>query len=328
MKLFHFNGKAGLSSVLIICRFCVALITVILLISFIKKYSIFSRIHSVSKWLVTFVVLASIFYTLTCLFDDFYWLYADKYVVLSRVGDLLQFLCLHLGQLMAYCYLVHRIYKGFQGTIYSITCKEYILLCVLLICYLMACLAIIAHTIWYIKWCNATNKTDWREFANDTSYFGTIYMIMTLVIDFLVSSYLLVTFLKKLCKISKNLDTLMDAEISNTTNHQNMLIQKNNIYIVISKVAILGSIMLVSSQIVFILCLCNWKIYNGAEGPLTVIYDGFKIFHVLIGSLSLFLGFEFVNNWYMCLCGKCHRIIKKRCLMRMSCEFTFSGQIQ
>ena len=266
MKRSDFSGKDGQIFVLIFCCFCVSLIILLSLLSFLNKYLIYSRTHDVSKWLIGFVALGCIFYILRSIFNAFYWLLfigIFKNKILETSCDILEFLFLHLGQLMVYCYLLYRIYKGFEGTIYSITWKQYMILCMLLSFYLIACLAILGHLIWFIIWCYINTKTDWDEFVDKTIHFGIVYRIITLVIDFVVSIYLLKLFINKLRKISKNLDRFMDTEIlsddlSNKIDYQNMLIYKDNIYTVTSKVAILGAILLLSSQIVLTFC-CKWS---------------------------------------------------------------------
>ena len=333
---FNFAKNTAHVFVLSLCLFCVACIIGVILVLFLIKCCIFSKMHSISKWVVGFAVSASIFYILASIFNGIYWFYfvgVYNNEMIANICDLIQLLFFHLGQLMVYCYLLNRIYKGFEGTIYSFSWKQYILLSILLVCYLAACLAIFGYIIWYIIWCDIHGMTGFDDLPIEIIQFEYTYRIVTLCTDLILSTSLLMVFTQKLFKISKNLDTLVDnngknSDLSASINEQNILIYKINIYTIISKVVILGTIMIVSSQIVFILSLCNWIMNRNSNESITFIYGWFKIFHTFIGSLCLFLGFEFVNNWYMFLCGKCHKKIKKWCLMRMSYDFTFTGQIQ
>ena len=334
---FKFTSENKQNFALCISFFCVSWVLLIILAFFLIQCKRFSRIHNISKLVVTFAVLASIFYMLTSTlagFSRFFNMDNYKNEMLAYIFGFTQLLCLHLGQLMIYFFLLHRIYKGFEGTIYSITWNQLIMFFGLLLFYSIACLGILIHLMWYTIWCQHNDISNSNDFLRDTIWLGITYRIATLAIDLIVSASLLTIFVSKLRRISKNLDALMNADtMSNSStemdSHHNIIIYKDNIYTIISKVATLGAIMLVSSQLVLILSLCNWVyiIYKDI-GILSLIYDWFKLCHALIGSLSLLLGFEFVNLWYMCLCGKCHKRIKKWCLMRRSYEFTFSGQIQ
>ena len=82
--------------------------------------------------------------------------------------------------------------------------------------------------------------------------------------------------------------------------------QNENLYNVVSKVVLLGVIMIVTSQMVLGLSLANWMANTYYNDTLTIIYAWIKGFHTFIASLSVFLGFEFTHDWYIFCCHRCH----------------------
>ena len=175
------------------------------LIFFISKCIAFSKINAVSRSMVGFAILASVFYGLSSLFDGLYWMYYINLFnneLLGNLCDYGQILCWHIGQLIVYCYLLNRLYKGFQGTVYLLTSRTLVLLFTLLVFYLFACLLIMGLAVRYIIWCYINSSTSVDDLPLD-SKFEYAYRAVTLGIDLILSVSLLGIFVNKLCKVSK-----------------------------------------------------------------------------------------------------------------------------
>ena len=311
--------------------FCFVCGIIISLLLFIIKCIVFSKVNTVSISMIIFAISASIFYGLSSLFQGLYWLFiigVINHVLLEHLCDLFQIFFWHLGQVMVYFYLLIRLYNGFKGTVYSIKWNISITLSILLCCYLIGCLIILSIIVWYIIWylTIATNTDNGLDNLPYDEELQILFKSITLMVDFMLSLSLLVIFVYKLRKISESLNVMIHDEydlISNDNSNINSLLiqdretlqtQNENIYNVISKVLILGVIMIISSQISLILSLVDWIRNKDTNDTLTVVYSLFKGLHTLIASLSVFLGFEFTHNWYICCCGACHRHIKSCCL--------------
>ena len=330
---YQFSVAVGL-----FCFVCAILVSLVL---FVVKCSIFSRVNSVSKFMVGYAILASIFYLLGSLFAGLFWLCAAHVIndiLLYNLFNFIQILFWHLGQAKVYCYLLTRLYKGFEGTVYSIKRNTSIIFVILLCCYLFACGILFVQIIHYILWYLKNPNTDVRDLPY-FKLFVNSYKSITLGVDLILSTTLLLIFINKLRKINESLNVMInnqchsgsinDSLIVNDKN--NLKLQSDNIYTVVSKVFILGVIMIVASQIVLILSLLNWNLKR--HYILNFVYAWIRGFHTLIASLSVFLGFEFAHNWYTCICGRCHRCIKwcittKNPDVQESVQFDFSSKSQ
>ena len=323
-----------------IALFCFVCAILVSLVLFVVKCSIFSKVNTVSKSMVVYAILASIFYLLGSLFAGLYTLCIIGFfndVLLRSLFNYIQLFCWHLGQVMVYCYLLTRLYKGFQGTVYSIKRNTSIIFITLLCCYLFACGILLGQIIWYIVWHFKTSNSD----ADDLpyrNYFVNSFKSIALGVDLILATALLVIFINKLRKINESLNAMIDNKYDSLSENDstlvndknNLKLQSDNIYTVVSKVFILGVIMIVTSQIVLILSLLNWNIKQ--DYILNFVYAWIRGFHTLIASLSVFLGFEFVHNWYTCCCGRCHKRIKwcitttKNRDVHESLQFDFSSK--
>ena len=329
---FEFNDLKWYA--VIVGLFCSALGIGILLISFMLKCSVFSKNNKTSKWMVGFAALGSIFFGLTCIFSGLSIVYFigvfDNYGLFGHLCNFIQILCWHSGQIMVYCYLLERLYKGFEGTIYGLTLKTLIPLCGLMGIYFIACLMIMGLMIWYIIWSSYTNDMNLNDLPDD-NIIRIILKSTTLSVDLILSVLLLRIFVHKLYHVSESLTIMMngneydlmsiDTSSAGTMmalDRQTLEHQKENIYTVVSKVVLLGVIMIITSQLVLLLSLINWIINTNSNDNITVVYVWFKALHTFIASLSLFLGFEFANNWYKFCCGFCHKRIKSYCINRLS----------
>ena len=316
--------------VIAVGKFCFVFVILISLILFIIKWIIFSKTHYLSKRVIIFAILGSIFYGLASLFSGLYWLSSIDIinsVFLENISDALHVFFWHLGQVMVYCYLLIRLYNGFKGTIYAITNRTSMILRILLCCYLFGCSIILSIMIWYVISYSMNEVNSIDDLKYDTELEIT-YKSIALVIDFILSTSLLVIFIQKLSKINKESERLIvlignDLCRNNTSNMESLMMtrevktlrkQTENIYDVMTKTLILGVIIIISSQIAIILALINWIRNKDSNDTLTVIYGWFKGIHTIIGTLSIFLGFEFFQNWYVCCCGSCHRWIKSCCI--------------
>ena len=327
MKPFKINDTSEF--ILCVGCFCFGCGIIISLVVFIIKCIKFSKDNTVSKSMISFAVLASLCYTVSTLFLGFYWLCVIGVFngeLFENFCDLFQIFFWHLGQVMVYCYLLTRLFNGFKGTIHSIEICTSIILCSLLSFYLIGCFIILGITIWYIVWFteSETHTIDNLPYITQFEY---AYKSITLIVDVILSSMLLGIFVFKLYKISESLKTMMDDEYdlisNNPSNNDTLLVQDRNalqlqhenIYNVMSKVLILGIIMIAASQIVLILSLVNWAIHQSSNFLLSIIYGWFKGLHTFITSLSVFLGFEFTHNWYIYCCYRCHNKISNAIIM-------------
>ena len=314
------GNDAGLF-ILAVSKFCFVCAILLSLIVFVIKWIIFLKIKSISMSLISFTILASIFYALTSLFAGLYWICSINIIsdeLFENLCDIIQVFCWHLGQVMVYCYLFIRLYKGFKGSIYSVKSRTSIFLSILLCCYLLGCLIILGLIIQYI----ISYSLDLAKTIDDMPYSNELqisFKALTLVIDFILSVALLVIFVDKLNKVSKSFNEMIDNEYDlisdDDSNNDPLLVQRKktlqtqneNIYNVISNVLVLGVIMIISSQITLTLSFVNWIRNEDTNDALTVVYGSFQGIHTLIASLSVLLGFEFTHNWYICCCGFCHK---------------------
>ena len=344
MKLLRFYGKNEAYFVGSVAFFGFGCAILISLGLFVIKCHVFSKVNSVSTSMISFGILASIFYSLASIFWGLFWLCSVNIisnVLFFNLFNLFQIFCWHLGQVMVYCYLLTRLYMGFKGTVYSIKRNRLIILSVLLLCYIFACCILLGNIIYYVIWYskNPNNNVESLPFDN---YFVYSYKSITLAVDLILSTALLKIFINKLHKINESLQVMINNEYSLITeddpnidsafvnDRQALKAQHDNIDTVLSKVFILGVILIVTSQIILTLSLVNWIFMNDI---LNIIYAWIRAFHTFIASLSVFLGFEFTHNWYICCCGRYHTCIK-RCIttktleIRQSLQFDFSSKSQ
>ena len=321
MKPFKGNDAYTSFFIVGIGTFCFVFLILISLVKFVVKWWLYSSINSISILLICFGILASIFYALSSLFTGLVWLFYTDVIVNELFGNIcaiIQILFWHLGQLMVYCYLLKRLHMGFRDTVHEISWRILVFLSILLCCYLLGCLIILEITIHYLK-LYSLNSAKTIDNIPNVNELQITYKAITLIVDFILSIALLGIFVDRLNKISKNLAILIDNDYDlmshessitdslSVRDTKTLQTQNENIFNVMSKVLILGVIMIVSSQISLILSLTNWIINSDTNNALTVVYSWSKGLHTFIASLSIFLGFEFTHNWYIFCCGLCHK---------------------
>ena len=150
-----------------------------------------------------------------------------------------------------------------------------------------------------------------------------LFRAITLCIDLILSISLLKIFVNKLYQVSKGLyideyDLLSNKSQNDDHSRQTLQHQKEHIYCVVSKVVVLGIIMIITSQLTLIFSLINWIINTDNDDTITLIYSFIKSTQTFIASLSLFLGFEFMDNWYNYCCRICHKKVKQCCVNKIN----------
>ena len=324
-----------------VALFCFGCAILVSLVFFVCKCGKFSKENTVSILMITFAILASICYALSSILDGVYWvhlIYFYDYKFLGNLCDYIQTLFWYLGQIMVYCYLLFRLYKGFQGTLYKVKLSILVILIGLLCCYILVWLVIFGLMMRYILYYYNTNDATVHNLAYDNE-FEVLYRAVTLGIDFVLSVSLLSIFINKLRKVSESLKIMVESNdvlkdealdtdplLDNDIKDKTLANQNENIYNVMSKVLILGVIMIIASQVVLMLSLANWMMNEYQHDTLTIVYTSLKGLHTVIASLSVFLGFEFAHNWYMKCCNTCHTRIKSWYMTRNNPKIEDSTQ--
>ena len=308
------------------------LMILIVLVTFLIQCKLFQKTESISGYLVTFAILASIFYMFCGISYIMFSLFVIGIYNDTRLGyfyDLLQLGFWHFGQLFCYLYLLNRLYVGFKNTIYSLSNQTFIILSTLLVMYLLFC-GMILFTASRHSMNNDYTTLDTIEFYSITI---ASTKMGTLVLDLVISTLLLILFVKKLWNVSNGLRSMslvsdMDAWSDDVDNINfgmgNMELQRDSIYNVVTKVTILSVILILVSQSVMISSVISWLIkdyVNLSEFNVWIIlaiYQWFKAIHIFTASLCIFMGFEFTNNWYQYCCNKCHNKTKQYCIKKIN----------
>ena len=296
----------------------IAVILSVLLVIFIIKYLLFRKIKSVSCFSVAFAILAILFYIICNAFvASFGWVLLlddDKFLYLVNVVSVG---CWHYGQLFCYCYLLNRLYIGFKDTEYSLSNKIFILLSMLLFMYFIYCGMIIIDSRMYL---NNSNR-DLQLIM--------IEMIGILTFDLILTSSLLIIFIKKLYRVSNRIRVTSITVAAWTDDFDDVKLEvehleMNRIYDIISRVTILSVILIITSQLdsiflIFILTfIIGLDISDHVITGLFAVSDLFRGIHIIIASLCILLGFECMNNWYQYCCNKCHKTTKQYCIKKIN----------
>ena len=306
------------------------------IVIFLFQFVSFKRNKSTSGYLITFAILASLCFMFCAIFLSLHCYFIAGIYNNERLGhfyDLLQFGFWHFGQLFCYLYLLNRLYIGFKNTIYSLSTQMFIMLITLLFMYfIFSCMVLLGAFRQIIQ--NDYNGLDTIQFYSITI---TTTKIGTLVVDLIISTSLLVLFIKKLWNVStglREMSTVIDMDIlsddvDNTKIEiQNMDVQTDSIYNVMTKVTILSVILILASQLKMISSVISWLVKdysNLSEFNIWVIlaiYQWCKGIHIFTASLCIFMGFEFTNNWYQCCCNKCHNKTKQYCIRKINQKMT------
>ena len=244
--------------------------------------------------------------------------------------DILQIGCWHCGQLFCYLYLLNRLYIGLKNTIYNISIKKLTLLGILLFMYFLFFCSIVFPSIMYI----IHNDYSGITVSKLHSRIMIIYKIGTLLIDLILSTSLLIIFIKKLYQVSNRFRIESTTNLNVWNNDIDDVksevenLEKDRIYNIISKVTILSNILILVSQLVMIFSVISWvliiysKILNTNNLIMVAIYNSFKAIHIFIASFCIFLGFECTSNWYQFCCIKCHIKTKEYCIKQINMSYT------
>ena len=304
--------------------FVSALMVGFLLGLFCINYMMSNNMRSSSKFMIGCSIFACGMYILCGICNGLYCLYRDSILITEFIGLLcyyLEIIFWNFGQLFGYMYLLYRLYRGFTGTAFAVSYLTFIVMVSLMIGY-FCFIGIIGYSL--VTFIIRDEGVSYLE-SQFEYYLTIIWKGGTLGFDLILSVSLLVIFVVKMYNVTESLHTIPIFEMDDVSNPSsqrtdisNLEIQKNNIYKVVTKVTILGVILIISSQITLILSLISWiESEYGQETPLKNIYDSIKIIQIFIASLCLILGFEFTNKWYHCLCYKCHYNIKQYCVKKI-----------
>ena len=156
-----------------------------------------------------------------------------------------------------------------------------------------------------------------------------IQMISTSVFDLVLASSLLIIFIKKLDRVSTSIHDVSIAQDADTWNDdfddvkmEVQYLEKNRLYNIMSKVTILGVIIIIISQIVWIfhIIVILIDIMIGLDmyvidAILIALSDLLTMMHIFVTSSCILLGFECTNEWYKYFCTKCHKKTKQYCII-------------
>ena len=271
------------------------------------KYNVYKSNHLTSKLFFCFGILGSLSYAISAGFGGSRFFgrigvlgMDDQMVNVLHCFDALFW---HFGQINCYLYFLYRLYIGFQGTQHVISKKTLIISLILILIYFIFDLMFIGFIIWSHIESNIWDKDTYKILFDITFFVHTS-------IDLVLSLSLLILFVIKLKKVgeslysSDNIQFIRDGSIDGF---------KDNIFEIISKVNILGTIMIVTSQILLI-SLVVWssiEINGTAPDELFLFITWMYALHVFIAPVCLLFGFDFTKKWYKFCCNCCHKKMKK-----------------
>ena len=221
----------------------------------------------------------------------------------------------HLGEIYTYLYLLHRLHYGFRGTQYSVSIISFIIITVCLFIYTILCGTYIRFIVMNVP-------------ISDFPFNGLNQLLFKITIfgqfgiHFILSNLLLGLFIYKLLKVGESIyyaknNALVNCNHSVQQNDHEFdddwVKHRDNIYIVVTKVSILGIIMMISSVIVLI----TWTVLILTHNIIIPVIEIALITHTILAPLCLLFGFDFTKKWYNCCFGKCHKKIQNSFIQRM-----------
>ena len=294
-----------------------SLVLMIQMIIFIIKYCAFKYHgrYKVSIYSFILVILGSLTLCISGI------LYGIHYYLESPLHDIFDFgdtLCWHLSRIFINCYLLNRLYGDFKDTKYSISILTLCVLCLILAIYIIAGGVIIGKV---------TYEIIGNDFVIDDD--ERLFVMASLMIDFIMSMALLVIFIRKLSKNAQDIHTYYAArmDLPNMDSYQNSpnnMDTKDAIAGKATKIIILSIIMIILSQIVYVSIAIYFCIILGLDGDL-IWFDTFYHFSIIIYivfiPMILFMGFDFMNNWYKCCCRSCDKCVQDIIHTKLSRDF-------
>ena len=247
------------------------------------------------------------------------WIYSI-YLLLDEDGTLSDILSLsshifwHLGRIFIYCFLINILYFDFSRTRHGISTESMIVLVILLFIYIIVGIIVLIQVLWD----------------------EIIFALVSLVIDFILSGILLVTFVIKLrnsvrdirnqfgdqiritgrdfsvndehsytelvnskCELDEDIDSRQEFE------DQRFAISKNG-----SKIIILSIIMIILSQMEYVTVFMYYISIFGVDNIeccpsiLSVCFNISGLIYLILVPFLLFLQFEFMEKYYKCCCNR------------------------
>ena len=307
-----------------IANFVTFFVVLIHIVMMVYRYNEYRKIRSISAYMLGFGILGSVFYDVCAgLFGIS--LFCRINVIHVELESLLMInwfeaLFWHFGQINAYLYLLHPLYVGFRGTQYAISKMTFTILVKLLIVYLIFC----GTFVFLISLLLA----DGLDIFSSNIY-GNLLNITNsvhLTIDFVLSISLLLLFIQKLLKLGEKMYNIDDIEMDNLDEHnkdEDFIRRRDQIFMVITRVSILGFIMIIASQLMLIsTTLMTTSVDKGYHSIFIYMYIWSQTIHLFIVPLCLLFGFEFTRLYYDIYCGCCHNRLKRYCIKRMDIKMT------
>ena len=233
----------------------------------------------------------------------------------------------YISQIFMFVYCISRLYITFSKPNYSLSLRMYVILVVFLFIFMIGIIVSIYVTIQVSE--NPLNK-GLKLNLGIAFYIG---ISMSLIIAMILSSLLLILFVKKLFKMNEYIYDEYNLKMENINSQNKIKLsdyisikqifedERDNIVIMASKVTILSIVTILISQAVYMTGLVRYYYYiisnPKSDNISRDILAIFGLIHMLLSPMLLFMGFSFMKNWYNYCCSNCDTIMKKLFMIRM-----------
>ena len=219
------------------------------------------------------------------------------------------------AQLFLYILLILRVYHSFEGTVYAVRNRVYVAFISLIMAFVISSLVLLGFFIDG----EALGKKDFLE----AGYGG--FQISLAVTDFVVSSFLLILFIKKMVEVTADIaprsQLLIDDRVSRMNEQQKVLLDITAKYFVCTLISTLWT------QMTTLLLFLYWifvdmQYADNREGTGEIVWDivaSVWVIDGIVNPICLYLIFEVNDQWYRWMCSGCHafaRLCFRKCTQR------------
>ena len=275
----------------ILCGVSALISMVLTIFVFLVYFRTQKRIRSI-KW----SILSMVMFFLTSAGLPFYYsiLLPSPYLTISLL------LCWTFGTIFVYILFLKRFQKTFENTKYdTLTSKKYKIYIFYTLCVIFIILDIISKILYILP----ENLVTDYEF----NLYTLIISIIEQIIDLILSIGLIGLFVNKLRCLHDDIE--YSKRVSIRANNQQQYEQSQfKILIIISKVTLLSTIAIISSQLYLLYKTIFYileSFYGFDVSNIDIwIFDGFLPISSALNTICIFLSFDFNHKWYVKVC--CH----------------------